>query len=127
MAIMAAPTLSVAERLAGARRHQEHTLGERNRLLALLCTHYPAHIIPVPDSRLDWRQAVCLHLPLGVVAWKLHDDEIALEFSFLPTEAENGCERQNALEKVDRVAHAIEARMGDLTRPVVLKRRSVSK
>lgn len=104
--------MSTAERLEAARRHQEHTLSERNRLLALLCTHYPAHIIPVYDSRPEWQHAVCMHLPSGVVAWKLSEDEIGLDFEFLlPPTDDNECPRHTVLEKLDRLQSTIDSRI----------------
>jgi hypothetical protein len=116
------PPMTTAERLEAARRHQEQSIHERNRLLALLCTHYPAHLIPVVDRRPEWRWAVCIHLPSGVVAWRLNDAEVMGEFEFLtPGDAENRCSRQLAIEKADRVVTLIEHRVtaGHCKRPAL--------
>lgn len=55
---------------------------ERNKLVALLSSIYPACLIGHPDDDVqwesDWRNIVVINLPTGQATWHIHDSELPM-------------------------------------------------
>lgn len=79
---------------------------ERNKLVAALSHHYPSHLALHNEADAswdaDWRTIVCIHAPVGQLAWHVHDSERPL-FEHLVFEA-NDWDGHTTDEKCARLA-----------------------
>jgi hypothetical protein len=64
--------------VAGLEAQKNAAYAERDRLVAALSKHYPAHLCrhEGTDWEDEWRYIVCIHLPTGQATWHIHDSEL---------------------------------------------------
>ena len=83
---MGRPLRSATHRMEAARNTSQRIISERNRLVSVLAALYPSHLCDIsteanPDAK--FTAIVCIHTPVGQIAWKLPETEIGL-FKGLP-------------------------------------------
>ncbi|MFZ3043714.1 MAG: hypothetical protein WA058_01225, partial [Minisyncoccia bacterium] len=78
---------SLEEENAGLRVDKDTAYRERNRLVLFLTRCYPSHRCSHPESDVswerDWRNIICVHGPVGLMTWHIHDSELRM-FEHLP-------------------------------------------
>lgn len=70
------------EELKKLKQQKDWAYSERNKLVALVSTKFPASLERHPeedkDWEDDWRWIVFIQLPTGQVSWHIHDSELPL-------------------------------------------------
>jgi len=91
--------------LTALRAQKDTAYQERDRLVWVLSKLWPAHLARHPDSdpawENDWRWIVCIHSPVGQLAWHIHDSERDW-FEHLEVQ-ENDWDGHTTKEKYDRL------------------------
>lgn len=97
----------VDDAVAAMRSRKDAAYLERNRLVALLCTLFPAvHCrTAIEGWSEDWHGCVYIELPTGQVSWHFHDTHAPL-FAHVP-EGSAQWDGHTTEQKYERVAEAV--------------------
>ena len=100
------PSAATAQR-DGARNHRDEAYRQRDELLAVLSSDYESHLMPSSMTRLNWKWAVCVHLPAGQVAYTISDETADTLFAHLPRSADNHWDGHDRAERTLRLAEHV--------------------
>jgi hypothetical protein len=94
------------------KKMKDSAYSERNKLVALLASRYPASLERHPEEDKswedDWRWIVFIRFPTGQATWHIHDSELPL-FDFLPRNQGRMWDGHSTEQKYERVKeHMLE-------------------
>lgn len=98
-----------ARKVTRLERQAKRAFEERDELLIALSKIWPAHLMPTKAAALiagtneDWLWSLCLHSPVGQLAWSLNND-LAARFSHLDRHEHNEWDGHTAEERSNRLA-----------------------
>jgi len=94
------PDSAFGQKIA-AQNHRNKAYDERDEVISALSKQFTAHLMR-DESRMNWKDLVCVHLPTGNVAWRISAESRRKHFAHLH-EVANHFQRTTHAERTDRL------------------------